>query len=230
MTTKLSAKWASNQVARLLMQLTLYYALAFGFLYVALRSFPGLMELMPLAAGLVADSGEITNTFAEPIVFSNLSADYVENALKLLFAILGVIQVMLPVTWVYLKIRASLDQSLVETMLILPIVVAGVVIIVQNSLALAFSLAGIVAAVRFRNTLKNTGDSLFIFTSIGAGLAAGVRVLEIAIVVTVVFNYVFAVLWYLNYGSRNAVKFMRSPDEGEEDFIEAASAKEKGDR
>jgi len=124
MTTKLSVKWASNQVARLLMQLTLYYALAFGFLYVALRSFPGLMDLMPLAAGLVADSGEITNTFAEPIVFSNLSADYVENALKLLFAILGVIQVMLPVTWVYLKIRASLDQSLVETMLILPIVVA----------------------------------------------------------------------------------------------------------
>ena len=83
---------------------------------------------------------------------------------------------MLPVSWVYFKSRSKsgLDQSIAQTMLLLPMAVAGVVIIVQNSLALAFSLAGIVAAVRFRNTLKNTGDSLFIFISIGAGLAAGV--------------------------------------------------------
>jgi len=126
---------------------------------------------------------------------------------------------------VYLKIRAKLDQSLVENMLILPVVVAGVVIIVQNSLALAFSLAGIVASVRFRNTLKNIGDSLFIFASIGAGLAAGVRVLEIAIVVTVVFNYVFLLLWDLNYGTENAIKFMRSPDENDDSPEDSLSKK-----
>lgn len=40
--------------------------------------------------------------------------------------------------------------------------------------------------------------------------------LEIAIVVTVVFNYVFLLLWDLNYGAENAIKFMRSPDEDEE--------------
>ena len=59
------------------------------------------------------------------------------------------------------------DQSLVNTIIILPMVVTGIVIIVQNSLALAFSLAGIAGAVRFRNSLKSSGDALFILMSVG---------------------------------------------------------------
>ncbi len=224
-----SSKLGSTQVIKLFGLLTLYYFFAFGILVIALNFFPGLKDFMPLGAGVEFSDVETTNPFTQSVIFSNLSSNYVENGLKLLFAILGVILIMLPVTWVYLKIRASLDQSLVETMLILPVVVAGVVFIVQNSVALAFSLAGIVAAVRFRNTLKNTGDSLFIFASIGAGLAAGVRVLEIAIVVTVVFNYFFLFLWDLNYGAANAVKFMRSPDalERGQESVDTIKVKEK---
>jgi hypothetical protein len=224
------SKLGSSQVMKLLLRLTLYYAIIFGILVIILNAFPGLMQFMPLGGGAEFSNQETTNTFAQSIIFSNLSSNYIENGLKLLFAIIGVILVMLPVTWVYLRIRASLDQSLVETMLILPVVVAGVVIIVQNSLALAFSLAGIVAAVRFRNTLKNTGDSLFIFASIGAGLAAGVRVLEIAIVVTIVFNYIFLLLWDLNYGAENAVKFMRSPDSDEWETAEKVTQRKKKKR
>ena len=70
----------------------------------------------------------------------------------------------LPVSWVYMAVRSGdeYDQSLVNTILVLPMVVTGIVIIVQNSLALAFSLAGIAGAVRFRNSLKSSGDALFI--------------------------------------------------------------------
>jgi hypothetical protein len=71
----------------------------------------------------------------------------------------------------------------------LPAVVAGIVTIVQHSLALAFSLAGIVAGVRFRRALSDTFDTLFILSSIGVGIAAGVKSIEIAVVLTVFFNY-----------------------------------------
>ena len=64
--------------------------------------------------------------------------------------------------------------------LLLPVVVAGIVIIVQLSLALAFSRAVTVAAVRFRLTLDDSLDARFIFLSIGAGLAVGILALEIA--------------------------------------------------
>jgi hypothetical protein len=98
---------------------------------------------------------------------------------------------MLPVSWVYKAIHADsvFDHSIDNTTLVLPAVVAGIVTVVQHSLALAFSLAGIVAGVRFRRALSDTFDTLFILASIGVGIAAGIKSLEIAIVLTVFFNY-----------------------------------------
>jgi hypothetical protein len=103
----------------------------------------------------------------------------------------------LPVSWVYMEIREEhqYDQALDNTIVMLPVVVTGVVVIVQHSLALAFSLAGIAGAVRFRNSLKSTGDALFILLSIGIGLAAGIGALELAFAMSLGFNYCFMLLW-----------------------------------
>ncbi len=116
--------------------------------------------------------------------------------------IIGSLVVMLPVAWVYMitKQREIYDRSVVHTIIMLPIAISGVVMIVQNSLALAFSLAGIVAAVRFRNTLKDTKDAVFIFVAIGVGLSAGVHALDVAAIVSVIFNVVILALWRFNFG------------------------------
>ena len=101
---------------------------------------------------------------------------------------------MLPVSWVYRAIHTDsvYDHSIDPTTLVLPAVVAGIVTVVQHSLALAFSLAGIVAGVRFRRALSDTFDTLFILSSIGVGIAAGIKSIEVAIVLTVFFNYAAA--------------------------------------
>jgi len=65
--------------------------------------------------------------------------------------------------------------------------VAIVLTIVKNSVALAFSLFGIVAAVRFRSDLKNPSDAVFVFAAISVGLAAGVSEIGIAGVGSMVF-------------------------------------------
>ena len=63
---------------------------------------------------------------------------------------------MIPVSWVFRTIHSGheYDHSIDETTLVLPAVVAG------------FSLARIVAAVRFRRALNDTFDTLFIFVAI----------------------------------------------------------------
>jgi hypothetical protein len=85
-------------------------------------------------------------------------------------------------------------------MLILPIIVAGIAMIVQNSIALAFSLAGIVAAVRFRFTLTQPSHTLYIFAAITIGLGAGISALDISAVVSVTFVFATLILWRLDYG------------------------------
>lgn len=115
-----------------------------------------------------------------------------------LFAVmLAALALMVPTAWVYTSTRRTrgFDQGVVQTLLILPIAVAGIVMVVQNSLALAFSLAGVVAAVRFRSTLKDTSDMLYIFVAIAAGIAAGVHALTAAAVLTATFNLVTLAIW-----------------------------------
>jgi hypothetical protein len=98
------------------------------------------------------------------------------------------------------------DQSLVNTFIVLPMVVTGIVIIVQNSLSLAFALAGIAGAVRFRNSLKSSGDALFILMAVGTGLSAGIGAIELAAVISIAFNYCFVILWITEYGERAGMK------------------------
>jgi hypothetical protein len=109
---------------------------------------------------------------------------------------------MLPISWVHKGIHRSSvhDHSLDETVLILPGIVAALVLIVQHSLALAFSLAGIVAGVQFRRALQDTFDALFILVAIGTGIAAGIRALEIAAVLTVFFTYSTLYVHYFGDG------------------------------
>lgn len=126
-------------------------------------------------------------------------------ALATAVAITSACLLSLPVAWLYILTRQKKGyrQSVVQTLIVLPLVVAGVVVLVKHSLALAFSLAGIVAAVRFRNTLEDSKDAVYIFLATGIGLACGVR-LEVAVVLSLAFNIVALLLWYTDFGSTPA--------------------------
>ena len=87
----------------------------------------------------------------------------------------------------------------------MPIAIALVVFLVKGSLALAFSLAGIVAAVRFRTALNNPMDATYMFIVIGIGLSAGVQLGSVAILASVAFNAVALGVWRMNYGAQPAV-------------------------
>jgi len=126
----------------------------------------------------------------------------VELTLSTLIILIGVIALMLPVSWVYMATRFNKvhDQQVAQILIFLPIVVAGIIIVVQHSLALAFSLAGVVAAVRFRSTLKDVRDVVFIFLAIAVGFAAGVQALILAAIVSVLFNVVLILTWRYDFG------------------------------
>ncbi|HEU4564517.1 MAG TPA: hypothetical protein VFS05_07710, partial [Gemmatimonadaceae bacterium] len=58
---------------------------------------------------------------------------------------------------------------------------------------------GIVAAVRFRNTLDDSKDAVYIFLATGLGLAAGVEPTA-AFVLSVGFNLLVLALWRADFG------------------------------
>jgi hypothetical protein len=117
-------------------------------------------------------------------------------------AMTAAILLSLPVAWIYQLTRAKrgYQQSVVQLMVILPLVVAGVVILVKSSVALAFSLGGIVAAVRFRNSLDDSKDAVYVFLATGVGLASAVDI-PVATVISLLFNATILILWYTDFGN-----------------------------
>jgi uncharacterized protein DUF4956 len=107
----------------------------------------------------------------------------------------------LPVAWVYAltRSRRGYQQSVVQMLVIMPVAVAGIFVLVKYSTALAFGLGGIAAAVRFRNTLDDSKDAVFVILVIGLGIAAGVDI-PVALVISFLFNAVLAALWIADFG------------------------------
>jgi uncharacterized protein DUF4956 len=118
-------------------------------------------------------------------------------------AMLSALALMSPVAWMYMRTKPKLryDPSLVQTVIVLPVVISGVVLIVRDSVPLAFSLAGIVAAVRFRNTLRDTKDAVYIFLAIAVGLAAGMQSFAVGFVVSLIYVALVLVLWRFDIGT-----------------------------
>ena len=115
-------------------------------------------------------------------------------------AITSAFLLAIPVAWVYMftRQRKGYRPSDVQALVLLPVVVAGVIVLVKNSLSLAFGLAGIVAAVRFRTNLEDSKDATFVFLATALGLACGVQ-LEVAAVVSILFNAAVLILWTTDF-------------------------------
>ena len=132
---------------------------------------------------------------------------WLDAAVQMLSAVI----LVLPIAFVYVRTRTrhKYDHSLVQTVIMLPVVVTAILVVVRDSLALAFSLAGIVAAVRFRNTLKESGDTVYIFGSIGIGFATGIHALAVATVLSIFFVIIELALWKFNFSAEFERTFAR---------------------
>jgi hypothetical protein len=127
-----------------------------------------------------------------------------EQARATLYALAGALGAALPLALVYslTRRRKGFDQSMVHVLFLLPIAVAGMVVLIQNNLALAFSLAGIVAVLRFRNSLEDVKDGVYVFIAVSIGMSAAVGALAIGFVTSAVFNFWVLFLWWLDFARK----------------------------
>src|SRR5947199_8387250 len=186
-------------------RLAAYYVLLSLAVALLLALFPPLRDLFARAQELSSIGGTSKSKAIEQAATSAGigSLGSVALALITVLSMLGALVLALPSAWVYMvtKQQRGYDQSVVQTVIVLPMTIAGTLILVQNSLALAFALGGIVAAIRFRNTLTDTKDVVYIYLALGVGLAAGVYVPIVAAVMSLVFNITVLMLWQLNVGN-----------------------------
>jgi uncharacterized protein DUF4956 len=190
---------------RALLRLLIYYVLLVAGTLVLERYSPLVREVVSVDLPSGTSAQELRLALVPGADSEQVSGEvpvHYSAAVIMAIAMTGALALAIPIAWVYMlsKQRQRWDRSVVQTVILLPLAVAGIAVLVRNSIALAFSLAGLAAAVRFRNTLKDTKDAVYIFLAIAVGLAAGVQALELGFVVSFVFNAAVLGLWSMNVG------------------------------
>ena len=148
-----------------------------------------------------------TTYFAELSRLSGLAASAFETTKNLDELIITFITLtmalllVLPLAWVHMITNAGKNnESLTQTLITLSVIVAGVMLLLQDNLARSFSLVGVVGAVRYRNTLKDPKDAVFVFLSIGIGMACGLQASRVAVLLSVFECIILLVLWVYHTG------------------------------
>jgi hypothetical protein len=185
------------------------YFLALGLLLAGIFSYvPVLLETsqqgvapdevtQTLIEGLLEESGRRPSL--EQRTFTSLAA----VLFVLSFSFMCTVALMIPITWVYMHThRKSYGRNLIASLIVLPICATATVWLIQDSLPLAFGLAALVAAVRFRIRLDNELDGVYVFAAISVGLASGVGHFGVGFVMAGFYCFCASLIWMAGYGKR----------------------------
>ncbi|MBN3033980.1 MAG: DUF4956 domain-containing protein [Bacteroidales bacterium] len=94
----------------------------------------------------------------------------------------------------------SYSSSYVNSLILLTMITAVVIMVIGNNLARAFGLVGAMSIIRFRTAIRDVQDIVFIFLALAVGLAAGVGLFVIAITGTLVICFISVILVSFHFG------------------------------
>jgi len=107
------------------------------------------------------------------------------------------------VAWVYARTHSGLSysRSFTQSLVIMTMVVTLVMFVIGDSIVTAFGLLGALALIRFRNVLKDTRDTVFVFISLVVGMSVGTQRYFLSIVGTVALILVVLFLDLTAFGT-----------------------------
>lgn len=128
----------------------------------------------------------------------NASMDIEKTLLSIVVAlVLGLL-----ISAVYMIITPTQERScnFVMALVILPVLISVVILLVGNSVARAFSIAGVFTLIRFRSVPGDSKDITFVFLCMILGLTTGLGYISFGVIVTVLVSVVIVLIKKSNYG------------------------------
>ena len=107
--------------------------------------------------------------------------------------------------WTYMFTHTGLSYSsaFVQSIVLLTVLISMSMMVIGSNIVVAFGLIGALAVIRFRNILKDTRDTAFIFFALVVGMATGTGSIHLALLGTVVFCMLLLYLHWTNFGQLN---------------------------
>ena len=102
----------------------------------------------------------------------------------------------------------GMSYSFINSLIVLALITAVVIMVIGNNLARAFGLVGAMSIIRFRTAIKETQDIIFIFFALAIGMASGVGLHILAIVSSLSIGIILFALTKLNVANPSHRDFL----------------------
>jgi hypothetical protein len=166
--------------------------------------------------GYTAGLERVTNLAASLLDVSK----NVDDLIVTFFGLATTFLLIVPVAWVHTLTKGDdASPSLTQTLVMVSVIVAGLMMLLEDNLARSFGLVGVVAAMRYRHTIEDPKDAVYVFLSIGIGMACGLQHYFVALLLSVFQCAILLVLWGFRTGA---------PAKGEGTLLETLRASDQG--
>ena len=114
--------------------------------------------------------------------------------------------------------RSFYNKSFNITIAILPFFISTIILCLQSNLVITLGTIGALAIIRFRTSVKDPVDMLYLLWSVFIGIICGCGLFEVGVLTSVVVTIVLIVLEHISFGRKSFVLIVRSIEDIEADL------------
>ena len=156
-------------------------------------------------------------------IFENIISSYSNESVTtasiisvlLMVAILAVYEFFV---YRFVSHRSFYNKSFNITTAILPFFIASIIMCLQSNLVITLGTIGALAILRFRTSVKDPVDMLYLLWSVFIGIICGCQLFEVGVLTSIVVTIVLILLEHVNFGRKPYVLIIHGIEDIEDEL------------
>ncbi len=132
------------------------------------------------------------NFFNQMLTYVDISTITIGVALKTLVSTI-VLSLLIALVYIFTHRKIGFPPSMIISILLMGPIASIIVVCIGSNLARAISIGGGLALIRYRNTVEDPRDLVYLFLSLAAGMACGTGFVGYAVIAVVIILLVLVI-------------------------------------
>lgn len=156
-------------------------------------------------------------------IFNNIISAYSNESINTTLIISVLVMVLFLSIYEFLiyrfvSHRSFYNKSFNITITILPFFVSTIIMCLQSSLVITLGTFGALAIIRFRTSVKDPVDMLYLLWSVYIGIICGCRLFEVGVLTSLAVTLILLALEHIKFGKNPYVLILHSDEDIESDI------------
>ena len=136
-------------------------------------------------------------------------------AVLLMVAVLAIYEFFI---YRFVSHRSFYNKSFNITIAVLPFFISMIILCLQSNLVITLGTIGALAIIRFRTSIKDPVDMLYLLWGVFIGIVCGCQLFEVGVITSVLVTIILVILEHVNFDRKAFVLIVRSTDDVENDL------------